>query len=427
VSDGPINYGAAFSNIPSPFESFAKGMALGNMVQAPFLAQQQAEAQARQAQAVEQARQKILAPGATAEDRVNYLSMVSPEQSKAMQEALGQMDKSVVQNANKSALEVASAIDSGNIDVAKQLLETRAQGYLNNGTPQGKEQADYINNVLVKGLDTNPAFVKGHLLDLVAFSPDGKMAIDAYNSNKSLPHDIDLTDARAAEAWANAFKQKTNGLGDEANKIVNQATDNVTSATLLSTQALNLANAIDKAKPAGGWAGQAGEAWKKAVGGQDVITALRQEYVKLRNQDVIKNLPPGVASDKDIEIALAAFPPDTANPELVSSFLRGVSKLQSYKAETEKARAEWVAQNGNLGPARSDITIGEKPVAKGKSFWEFTKTIPIPNVAGLNGPGSSSTSGSVTVTSPSGQSFTFDSQEKADAAVARAKAAGLWK
>ena len=72
------------------------------------------------------------------------------------------------------------------------------------------------------------------------------------------------------------------------------------------------------------------DAWfKNAVtGGQDELSAIRTEYFALRNKDAIQNLPPGVASDRDIALALEGWPPATANPAYLAAFLRGVQKMQ---------------------------------------------------------------------------------------------------
>ena len=47
-----------------------------------------------------------------------------------------------------------------------------------------------------------------------------------------------------------------------------------------------------------------------------------------QNQDVIQNLPPGVASDRDIAIAQEGWPPPNANASYLAAFMRGVQKMK---------------------------------------------------------------------------------------------------
>jgi hypothetical protein len=103
------------------------------------------------------------------------------------------------------------------------------------------------------------------------------------------------------------------------------------------------------------------------------MTQLRNEYTRIRNSAAIKSLPPGVATDKDIELALKGIPPETANAATISSFLRGMAKMQQYEAASESSKAEWVGSNGNLGRAKTDIDIGGIKVPKGSSFVDFSR------------------------------------------------------
>lgn len=319
--------------------------------------------------------------GGTAQDRVDYLTLLNPQQSDAARQAFEQMDKAQQQAALEDAGKGVAVFKSGDKALALGWLDGQIEAAKNAGNVQS---ADMLSK-LRQAADINPAVAENFFANSIALMPGGKDVLDSMNKNLAAPGERDLTAANAAKAWADAAKA---GLGpdisSDSEKIINQATDTVTGSLLLASQADNLATAIEKAKPASGWAGQAFENWKKGTGTQDSITALKQDYVRLRNQDVLKNLPPGVASDKDIEIALKAFPDENANPEQLSGFLRGMAKLQRYTADVNKARAEWVTQNGNLGPARREfsITQGDKkaPIAKGDSFWTFTSTIPIPNV-----------------------------------------------
>lgn len=91
----------------------------------------------------------------------------------------------------------------------------------------------------------------------------------------------------------------------------------------------------------GAWQGYGGNfvEWaKRAAGGENEVTALRTEYEQFKNRSVINDLPPGVASDRDIAIAMRGWPTATADPEYISSYLRGMQKLRIV---------EWAAAQHN--------------------------------------------------------------------------------
>jgi hypothetical protein len=89
--------------------------------------------------------------------------------------------------------------------------------------------------------------------------------------------------------------------------------------------------------------------YKKSISGdQDDLDLLKQQYIQLRNEQVIKNLPPGVASDRDIAIAQEGWPPPNANAEYIASFLRGVQKMQVIKYASAMHRNNYISANQNM-------------------------------------------------------------------------------
>jgi len=328
---------------------------------------------------------------------------MDPEQAKVMKDFYDSMAEEERETALSEYGQVLSAFEGGRADVGIELLKMQAKA-----APDEKSRA--YGNMLVQmaesgdlGIDAIKKTINTHL----SFMPGGDKVLDSVQQAQKAPAELMVkeaegkyADARQAaelrkldaetlklltEAEKSKLPQGTE-IDESARKIMNTAVESAISADLTANQATNLADAYAKYRPASGWTANAWEAAKKAAGGEDIQTRLKQEYTKLRNTDVLKNLPPGVASDKDIEIALAAFPSETANPDTIISFLRGMSKLQAYSFEVNKSKAEWVNQNGSLGPARLDFSAGGKQVKKGQAFWDFTKDIPMPNVVGVSTP-----------------------------------------
>jgi hypothetical protein len=83
-----------------------------------------------------------------------------------------------------------------------------------------------------------------------------------------------------------------------------------------------------------GLKGQISEQWKELTGTQDPVSMARKQYEGIKTSRAIQNLPPGVASDKDIELVLKPFPTSFTNYEELQDYLRklkrGEQKIQEY-------------------------------------------------------------------------------------------------
>jgi hypothetical protein len=154
-------------------------------------------------------------------------------------------------------------------------------------------------------------------------------------------------------------------------KLINEFVVDSVNLRNSSTNALDLANKIETMGGGIGKLTSFSETIKTATGNQGAFTELRNEYTRLRNKIAIKNLPPGVATDKDVTMALQGIPPETANAATIASFLRGTAKLQQYEAATKDAQTEWVSSVGSLANARNDIQIGDTLVPRGTTYVEY--------------------------------------------------------
>lgn len=167
------------------------------------------------------------------------------------------------------------------------------------------------------------------------------------------------------------LEAKTGKLEPDARKIVNDTAVSAVAARATAAQARGLADQFAQADVAGGLRGSAWEKLKEFSGQQDYISNLRREYTKIRSEGVLKALPQGPASDKDIAFASKGFLPDTANAAEIASFLRGMAKIQDFQAKMDDARGEWVAAVGHSGKATKDIDIGGVKVPAGYTLSAF--------------------------------------------------------
>lgn len=115
-----------------------------------------------------------------------------------------------------------------------------------------------------------------------------------------------------------------------------------------------------------GMAGQINEKWKAITGTQDEISTLKTRFNKVINAATMDGLPPGAASDKDIELARQGFPDETYSAEQIASYLAGIQKLSHIAAEKENERLKFLAANGG-SPAMIDSETNE--IVTFNDFW----------------------------------------------------------
>lgn len=166
--------------------------------------------------------------------------------------------------------------------------------------------------------------------------------------------------------------QSQTKLSPGAEKLVNDLVTDSAAAQTQSQKLNSLADRYAKESQAGGiwtrgWAG-----FKRATGfSNDEQNALMREYDRLINSEVLKALPPGPATDKDIEMARKGFPPSNADSTTITTFLRGVAKMSEVDAAHKQMKAEWMNQNGQLGSSKRDIEVLGVRVPQGTPFPEF--------------------------------------------------------
>lgn len=112
-----------------------------------------------------------------------------------------------------------------------------------------------------------------------------------------------------------------------------------------------------------------------AFGGQSEAADIRKEFTRLRNSEIIKSLPPGPATDRDISIFAEGYTKAIADPARMSAYLRGAAKLRDIEAKVQSAKADWLSTNGSLQRARRGFQAGEYTAQPGESYAEFQRRV----------------------------------------------------
>lgn len=395
--------------------------------------QLQAQQQAMQAQQQQAAviNALINKPNANAQDYAAAVAILPKERAELIQKSWEMRNTEQQQNALQDTGKVFAALGAGQPAVASQLLRDRST-LLKTSDPQQSRALETMAGVV----DAHPEFAKALIGMHLASLPGGDKVITNLSglgteqrAQDKAPFDVAKSeaDARGAVAdaqkkeadagvakqeaaarvagklWDNAntksliqeraarlgldrdkltsetqaklmeLNQKFGQLPDSAVKIVNESAIQATASAQSAGQMFDLASRLEQ--QGGGYGGFATAAeWvAKATGNQDAMTGMRQEFTRLMSAGVMKMLPPGPASDKDIALAREGFPPATADAKYLAQFLRGMAKLQAYDSALNNARSEWAGAVGHLGKAKTDIEVTGIKVPAGSTFPDFAK------------------------------------------------------
>lgn len=417
----PIQYTV---QAPSAFESLVSGLKLGTSLQdiqlrreqqmaAMQQAQEKAEAERQRQERLQMLRGKSFSQWTP--DDVLSASDLLPKESLTFLK--GQMDQMSTEERRARALtlgQLGSVALMGDAERTSAAFDERIEAETN---PREKEALRAQKQIAL----TRPEdLAKMYVTMLPAMGDEGKQVADNLLKVRQLTPESQISAARAKYADVLAANEVAKGAAEarkigveadkflqdiaeskrklamgpeidaDARKIVNDSVTSSMASRSLASQYESLANNIST-ELRSGVAARGTEAVKRFFGNEDQVTRLRQEYRRLRNSQVLQNLPPGAASDVDIQIAMEAFPPETADPDVLVRFLRGTAKLQRYDAALASAKAEWTAQNGSLGRTRRDITVMGQTIPAGSNFdstiGQLLPNVDVLDVEGIPQPG----------------------------------------
>lgn len=411
----PMNY---MLDVKSPFDNALKGIAAGLEVGAAIdksQAQQLAIQQQRQMQSDlgELARK----PNPTAQDFA-AITTKYPQLAEHFKNTWSMLNADQQSNRLSQATQIYAALNAGQTDIASQLASQQSVAFRNAGQDRDAQSMDTLSQLIKLNPETARTST-GLLLSSIlgpekfstTFSTLSKLpsevrkgtaeATKAEYEAARTPQRLALEESKTASEIRNLdsqigeraarqtldrdklqsetelklyeLNQKSTTLDGDGRKLVNDSVVSSVAADQAAGQMVDLANRLDGESAGYGKFTTAREWLKSATGNQDYMTQLRNEYTRIKNGQAIKMLPPGSASDKDIQIAMKGFPEDTADTKTMASFMRGMAKLNQLTAVTENAKAEWVNSVGHLGKPKTDINIDGINVPAGSTFTDFAR------------------------------------------------------
>ncbi|MBL7390978.1 DNA transfer protein [Escherichia coli] len=150
---------------------------------------------------------------------------------------------------------------------------------------------------------------------------------------------------------------------------VNNATASSNSADSMSA----LAQQFRQEKPTTGLFGNANNMFAKLTGSETALRDLRIRQNSIVNSQVLKFLPPGPATDRDVAIAREGAPSTWDDPEIVAKWLDANARLERRNAQFNEFKSEWMSANGNPGQSRNGGQILGMDIQKGESLGSAAK------------------------------------------------------
>ena len=105
---------------------------------------------------------------------------------------------------------------------------------------------------------------------------------------------------------------------------------------------VNSGDYIPAGTASAGW-----EAIKKALGTENEVTEIREQFNLARTKQAMANLPPGTASEKDVELVMKGVPDENASFETIRNFLEASARIEEAAAMYYEMKGEWWTEHGN--------------------------------------------------------------------------------
>lgn len=117
-----------------------------------------------------------------------------------------------------------------------------------------------------------------------------------------------------------------------------------------STKLASLADQILEAKSQGKFGGGSFSSWKRELntmlGTRDIEDQLRTSVDLESVREMVKYLPPGPASDKDVALIREGLPPSSASGDELAEFLQAIARVEKGKSKFMDFKSNYIASKG---------------------------------------------------------------------------------
>jgi hypothetical protein len=384
----PPNY---LANMPNPQQSFVQGLQLGQGV---LGIQQEQQSQEQMRQALGE-----LAANPTTEN-ITRTMIQFPSLADKLKEPLKSVTETERTGRISSHMPVYSALASGNPEIARERLLEMATAADNSGRTGEARRF----RTLAETARINPGMAMLEIGGVLAANMGPDKFFETFKGVSMLPSDVRRGQAQAtteeatagaapiragaeaARAVAQARNEASPGLSDAATVRVNEA---FTASDAARTRAGQLTELNDKITAAVrddttgslGQLGRGGRRFVELFGGSTEYARLLREFVRLRNAEVVRALPPGPATDRDIQLIASGFPGENGSTEEIQQFLAAASRIAAYEADYNRFRGMFMdANSGSMGRARRSFEIDGVTIPAGADMSSAFRRVITPRI-----------------------------------------------
>lgn len=386
-----------------------------------------------------QARQQELVSGVLSADKLRKFAVLYPEQGKALEKTLASLETEERRQFVSEAGQARAALEGGDPEAAAAFLEQRAAvreeadperaKALRNFAETARTNPNLARNMLgafiaaddpSKFAEADTALQSQDATVRERFAKAGEAEakediekINAENRQKVISSQLGLQRAQTSKLYKD-MELEADRLGFEREKFkaeneqrlkemelkfdeipanlvpsVLKLSEEATSAGMQAQRWEDLAGrfsqfqgtmspgraALSGDRVTTGVVGAVAGTFKKWAGYDDDISMLRRQYLDMKAQGVMANLPPGAASDSDVALAAAGFPSDTNDPQKLAEFSAAMSRIRRADEAIKAARSEFIGRNKGAGIARGDLVIGGVAVQRGERESDVMKRV----------------------------------------------------
>ena len=181
----------------------------------------------------------------------------------------------------------------------------------------------------------------------------GKDQLTSLDAERTRLDNRETENRKLKKLEIDADNARTNAISSQTSvtaiKLINEAFDASEEARTAGLEAKQIADDLARLSPTAGALGRFEEAKNNFFGTENAVSDLRTRINKMTVNIVMQGLPPGAASDKDIELAMSTVPTSTMNPEMLESYFRGVAKISALNSYKERLKVNHLSENnGNM-------------------------------------------------------------------------------
>lgn len=207
-------------------------------------------------------------------------------------------------------------------------------------TPEG--QADLLNRLTSVGL-----YDQAYKMGLIFKQQQAKRAtpqkIKTIIGDKNVVAFVDPNTGDIVKSFPAPKGDMTAGMQKELNKTQEIAMTAENSVADIE----NLVAEIEANPWSGGIPANISEGIKGATGGRDLMSYVKMKVTDLRTEKALGKLPPGSASDIDVQNAFRTVPNENSSSAYILRWLKDVQRIDRRRAAFNNFKSTYISENGN--------------------------------------------------------------------------------